>query len=81
MAAPCSSIAAATLTEMVRSSAIVRPAELLRDEVAQTVQHGVYQGAVAPVALYLVLGAVVLRNRKKEKEAAQGSSGTPGGAK
>ncbi len=34
-------------------------------EVAQTVQHGVYQGFVAPVALYAVLGAVILRNKKK----------------
>lgn len=52
-------------------------------EVAQTVQHGVYQGFVAPVALYAVLGAVILRNRKKEAagkgtEAGKGSGGEGG---
>ncbi len=31
----------------------------------QTVQHGVYKGFVAPLALYGVLGAVMFRNRKK----------------
>ncbi len=35
-------------------------------EVAQTVQHGIYQGFVAPVALYAVLGAVIMRNKKVE---------------
>jgi formate dehydrogenase beta subunit len=35
-------------------------------EVAQTVQHGIYQGFVAPVALYAVLGAVIMRNKKAE---------------
>lgn len=34
-------------------------------ELARTVQHGVYQGFVAPVALYAVLGAVMWRNRKR----------------
>ena len=29
------------------------------------VQHGVYQGFIAPVALYAVLGGVMLRNRRK----------------
>ena len=48
-------------------------------EVAQTVQHGIYQGAVAPVALYAVLGAVIFRNRKKEKEAERKGAATPGG--
>jgi len=33
--------------------------------VQRTVQHGVYQGFIAPIALYAVLGAVVFRNRKK----------------
>lgn len=33
--------------------------------VQQTVQHGVYKGFVAPVALYAVLGAVMFRNRRK----------------
>ena len=32
----------------------------------QTVQHGLYQGFVAPAALYAILGAVVFRNRKEE---------------
>jgi formate dehydrogenase beta subunit len=31
----------------------------------QTVQHGVYKGFVAPLALYGLLGAVMFRNRKK----------------
>jgi Fe-S-cluster-containing dehydrogenase component len=35
--------------------------------VQQTVQHGVYQGFVAPVALYALLGAVMFRNRKTKK--------------
>jgi len=34
-------------------------------EVQQTVQHGVYQGFAAPIALYALLGAVMFRNRKK----------------
>ena len=38
----------------------------------QTVQHGLYQGFAAPIALYALLGAVIFRNRKniegKEKE-------------
>ena len=33
----------------------------------QTVQHGVYQGFVAPVALYGLLGAVMFRNRRAGK--------------
>lgn len=32
--------------------------------VQQTVQHGVYQGFIAPVALYGLLGAVMFRNRR-----------------
>jgi len=35
-------------------------------EIAQKVQHGVYQGFIAPVALYAVLGAVIWRNRRAE---------------
>ena len=51
-------------------------------EIAQTVQHGIYQGFVAPVALYAVLGAVVFRNRKKQEEAPpRGSQSGKGGAK
>ena len=50
--------------------------------VAQTVQHGIYQGFVAPVALYAVLGAVVFRNRKKQQESPpEGPQGGAGGAK
>ena len=47
-------------------------------EVAQTVQHGVYQGFIAPVALYAVLGAVILRNRKKGASGEKGSGGEGG---
>lgn len=31
----------------------------------RTIQHGIYQGFVAPVVLYGVLGAVIWRNRRK----------------
>jgi hypothetical protein len=34
-------------------------------EVAQTVQHGVYRGFITPAVLYALLGAVLLRNRRK----------------
>ena len=37
-------------------------------DVQQTIQHGIYQGFAAPIALYAVLGAVIFRNRKKEDE-------------
>jgi Fe-S-cluster-containing dehydrogenase component len=41
-------------------------------EVQQTVQHGIYKGFAAPVALYALLGAVMFRNRRKgEKEGEQ----------
>jgi formate dehydrogenase beta subunit len=33
-------------------------------QVARTVQHGVYQGFVAPVVLYALLGGVMWRNRR-----------------
>ena len=33
----------------------------------RTIQHGVYKGMIAPVALYAVLGGVMLRNRKSGK--------------
>ena len=36
-------------------------------EVQQTVQHGVYQGFAAPLALFAVLGAVVFRNRRAQQ--------------
>jgi formate dehydrogenase beta subunit len=38
-------------------------------ELQQTVQHGVYQGFAAPIALYTLLGAVMFRNRRKNNEA------------
>lgn len=34
-------------------------------ELVRTVQHGIYKGFIAPVVLYVALGAVMLRNRKK----------------
>jgi len=37
-------------------------------DVQQTIQHGVYQGFAAPIALYAVLGAVIFRNRKSGSE-------------
>lgn len=33
---------------------------------ARTVQHGVYQGFIAPAALYALLGAITLRNRRRQ---------------
>jgi Fe-S-cluster-containing dehydrogenase component len=33
-------------------------------DLARTVQHGVYKGFIAPVALYAVLGSVIWRNRR-----------------
>ena len=37
-------------------------------DVQQTIQHGVYQGFAAPIALYAVLGAVIFRNRKNHPD-------------
>jgi Fe-S-cluster-containing dehydrogenase component len=37
---------------------------------ARTIQEGVYQGFIAPVVLYGALGAVMLRNRRREAGAA-----------
>ena len=34
-------------------------------EVQQTIQHGIYQGFIAPVVLYGLLGAAVFRNRNR----------------
>ena len=34
----------------------------------RNVQHGIYQGMVAPAALYVALGGVMLRNRGKNKK-------------
>jgi Fe-S-cluster-containing dehydrogenase component len=33
-------------------------------ELQQTIQHGIYQGFIAPAALYALLGAVMWRNRR-----------------
>jgi Fe-S-cluster-containing dehydrogenase component len=38
--------------------------------VARTVQHGIYKGFVAPVALYAALAAVLVRNRRRGAPAA-----------
>ena len=35
---------------------------------ARTIQHGIYKGFIAPVALYGVLGAVIWRNRRAAKK-------------
>ncbi|HTO99607.1 MAG TPA: hydrogenase 2 operon protein HybA [Myxococcales bacterium] len=37
--------------------------------ITESVQHGVYQGFLTPAILYAGLAAVVIRNRKKDKEA------------
>jgi Fe-S-cluster-containing dehydrogenase component len=45
--------------------------------VAHAVQHGIYRGFVAPVALYAALAAVLVRNRKRaqgEEKAEEGAS-------
>lgn len=44
-------------------------------ETQQTVQHGIYQGFAAPLALYAVLGAVMLRNRRHAGD--DGDTDTP----
>ena len=38
-------------------------------EMQQTIQHGVYQGFIAPAALYAMLGVVMWRNRRKDGDA------------
>ena len=35
---------------------------------SRKIQHGIYQGFIAPVALYGILGAVIWRNRRAEKK-------------
>jgi len=35
----------------------------------RSIQHGVYQGMIAPIALYAVLGAVVFRNKREQDKA------------
>ncbi|HET9481644.1 MAG TPA: hydrogenase 2 operon protein HybA [Candidatus Polarisedimenticolia bacterium] len=42
---------------------------------SRTVQHGIYRGFIAPVALYGLLGAVILRNRRAERAAEGAASG------
>ncbi len=41
----------------------------------RTVQHGVYQGFIAPVVLYAVLGGVMLRNRRANGKDDTGEGG------
>ena len=43
----------------------------------RTIQHGIYQGFIAPIALYGVLGAVLWRNRRKS--AVEGDATEKGG--
>lgn len=40
--------------------------EVSQANTTRTIQHGVYQGFIAPIALYAVLGAVVYRNKKAQ---------------
>jgi hypothetical protein len=40
-------------------------------ETARTIQHGVYRGFIAPVALYGLLAAVMMRHRKKEEASSE----------
>jgi ferredoxin len=42
-------------------------------QLARSIQHAVYKGFVAPVALYATLGAVMLRNRRRTNS----GDGTP----
>ncbi len=44
-------------------------------DVQQTIQHGIYQGFVAPLALYGLLSAVVFRNRKQPPPGGGASEG------
>jgi Fe-S-cluster-containing dehydrogenase component len=39
-------------------------------ELSRNIQHGIYQGFIAPVALYGILGAVLWRNRRAAKKEA-----------
>ena len=48
-------------------------------ETAYTIQEGLYRGFAAPVALYGVLGIVMLRNRKKQDGGGQGEPAAKGG--
>ncbi len=37
-------------------------------QTVKTIQHGIYQGFVAPVGLYAMLAAVMMRNRRQQSE-------------
>jgi len=37
-------------------------------ELSETIQHGIYQGFIAPAALFVALGAVIWRNRRSHPE-------------
>ncbi len=39
-------------------------------ELQQTIQHGIYQGFIAPAALYAILGGVMWRNRRQQVKSA-----------
>ena len=41
-------------------------------ELSRNIQHGIYQGFVAPAALYAILGAAMWRNKRQEKRQAEG---------
>jgi hypothetical protein len=40
--------------------------ETSQASVPRAIQHGVYRGMIAPLALYAVLGAVVFRNKRAQ---------------
>ena len=44
-------------------------------ELAETIQHGIYRGFIAPVALYAALGAVLYRNRQRQSGGDDGGAG------
>lgn len=46
-------------------------------EMQQTIQHGIYQGFIAPAALYVALGAVMWRNRRKGSQEEEGKEESP----
>ncbi len=45
-------------------------------ELAETIQHGVYRGFIAPAALYAALGFVFMRHRRNTTESAEGEGAT-----
>ena len=47
-------------------------------QLSETIQHGIYRGFIAPVALYGALGAVILRNRRNPDT---GSASDEGGSR